>query len=95
MGSINVAIVAQLEAAVERIIAQVQNMRILIESAPNGIVVVDRRGIIKLINTGSEKLFGYTRHELVGRNVEALVPDQRVERTGARGIRFNNTPRLG
>jgi len=79
MASINVAIVALLDAAVERIMAQVQNMRVLIESAPNGIVVVDERGIIKLINTSTEKLFGYSRHELLGRNVEVLVPDQQVD----------------
>jgi PAS domain S-box-containing protein len=79
LASINVTIVALLDAAVEHIMAQVQNVRVLIESAPNGIVVVDERGIIKLINTSTEKLFGYSRHELLGRNVEVLVPDQQVD----------------
>ncbi len=79
LASINVTIVALLDAAVEHIMAQVQNVRVLIESAPNGIVVVDKQGTIKLVNTSTEKLFGYNRHELLGRNVEVLVPDQQVD----------------
>src|SRR6266511_2139179 len=79
LAGINVTIVALLNAAVEHIIAQVQNMRVLIESAPNGIVVVDKRGTIKLVNASTEKLFGYNRLELLGRNVEVLVPDQQVD----------------
>jgi len=85
IASINVAIVALLDAAVERIMAQVQNMRVLIESAPNGIVVVDKQGTIKLVNASTEKLFGYNRLELLGRNVEVLVPDPQVDTH--RGVR--------
>src|SRR6266581_213000 len=79
LAGINVTIVALLDAAVEHIMAQLQNVRVLIESAPNGIVVVDKQGMIQLINTSTEKLFGYNRHESLGRNVEVLVPDQQVD----------------
>jgi PAS domain S-box-containing protein len=75
---INVIVVALLNAVVERIMAQQQSMRVLIESAPNGIVVVDDQGTIRLVNAGTEKLFGYGRGELVGRNVELLVPEPRA-----------------
>ncbi len=85
LAGINVTIVALLNAAVEHIMAQVQNVRVLIESAPNGIVVVDKQGMIQLINTSTEKLFGYNRHELLGRNVEVLVPDPQVD--PHRGVR--------
>ncbi len=78
IASINVAIVALLDAAVERIMAQVQNVRVLIESAPNGIVVVDEEGVIKLVNSSTEKQFGYNRLDLVGKRVEVLLPVPQV-----------------
>jgi PAS domain S-box-containing protein len=48
----------------------------LLESAPDGIVVVDNTGTIVMINTQTEKMFGYHRDELLGQPVEILVPDQ-------------------
>jgi PAS fold len=51
-------------------------MRTLFESAPNGFVVVNDDGIIQLINTGAEKLFGYKSNELIGKGVECLVPER-------------------
>ena len=37
-------------------------------------VIVDQRGIIVLVNSQTEKLFGFSRDELLGRTVEALIP---------------------
>jgi PAS domain S-box-containing protein len=48
----------------------------LIEAAPDAILEVDRDGIIVLMNATTERLFGYTRDELCGRNVDILVPDE-------------------
>src|SRR6478672_10010252 len=39
-------------------------------------MVVDADGVIHLANEQCEKLFGYTRFELIGQNVEILVPDE-------------------
>jgi PAS domain S-box-containing protein len=52
-----------------------QFFRSVLESAPDGLMVVDHRGIVQLANAQTEKLFGYTRDELVGQAVEMLVPD--------------------
>ncbi len=74
IAGVNVALVSLLNLGIERIWAQEESTRVLIESAPNGIVVVDEYGTIRLVNAGAEKLFGYDRAELVGRNVNVLVP---------------------
>ena len=78
VSGINVAVVGMLDALVERLVLQQQNIRLLLESASSGFVLVDERGTIKLVNTSTEKLFGYSREELTGKNVEVLVPEQRV-----------------
>jgi PAS domain S-box-containing protein len=46
----------------------------LLEAAPDAIVGVDADGRIALVNTQTERLFGYRREELVGELVEILVP---------------------
>jgi PAS domain S-box-containing protein len=50
--------------------------RLAVESAPNAMVMVNRRGEIILVNSQTEQLFGYAREELIGRSIEALVPDR-------------------
>jgi PAS domain S-box-containing protein len=49
-------------------------LRTVIESVPNGIIMVNERGIITLCNSEAERMFGYERDELLGRRVEILVP---------------------
>ncbi len=47
----------------------------LLESAPDGIVVIDTNGRITIVNSETEKLFKYTKAELIGESIEILVPD--------------------
>ena len=50
--------------------------RALLESAPDAMVIVDQRGRIVLVNSRTEELFGYPRHELLGYSVEILIPER-------------------
>lgn len=48
--------------------------RMLFEAAPNGVMAVDAAGCIIQLNAQLEKMFGYSRSELIDRPAEVLVP---------------------
>ena len=50
--------------------------RLLVETAPTGILICDGQGCITEANTQLQRMFGYTSEELVGQPVEMLVPEQ-------------------
>ena len=53
-----------------------ERLRQTVDSAPNGMVMSDSEGKIVLVNTQMERLFGYSRDELLGQSVELLVPER-------------------
>jgi PAS domain S-box-containing protein len=65
---------------------------LVVEAAPSAIVVVDERGRIALVNAQTEKLFAYTRAELLGQSIDLLVPER--FRRGHAGLRasFSGAP---
>lgn len=53
-----------------------EKLKQVIESAPNAMVLVSEEGKINLVNSQTEKLFGYKRNELIGKRVEMLMPER-------------------
>ena len=52
----------------------------LLEAAPDAIVGVDGNGVIVLVNAQTERLFGYERGELLGQQLEILIPETARDR---------------
>jgi two-component system CheB/CheR fusion protein len=50
--------------------------RALIETLPDGVVIVNYAGRIELVNSQIEEMFGYRREELIGQPAEMLVPTE-------------------
>lgn len=53
-----------------------QKFKALLESAPDAIIIVKCDGSIMLVNSQAEKIFGYQREELLGKDIEILVPER-------------------
>ena len=53
-----------------------ERFRQVVESAPNAIVMIGPTGLIEMVNAETERVFGYTRNELLGKPVEMLVPER-------------------
>jgi PAS domain S-box-containing protein len=66
----------------------------LLEAAPDAMVVVDQSGRMILANAQTERLFGYRREEILGRNVELLIPTRFHERHQAHRTTFFSQPRI-
>lgn len=60
----------------EELQCEVEFYRRVLERSPDALLVVDADGVIILANDQCERMFGYTRSELVGQKVEVLVPDE-------------------
>jgi two-component system sensor kinase FixL len=59
------------EAAVAR---REQHLRSILATVPDGMVVMDEQGVVSSFSSAAERLFGYAKAEVVGRNVSMLMP---------------------
>jgi PAS domain S-box-containing protein len=79
-------------AMTSRAVAE-EKFRGLLESAPEPMVIVNRLGEIVLVNAQTEKLFGYSRQELLGKPVETLAPERFREKHVDHRTRYSISPR--
>ncbi len=89
-----VAVAVQRRNDEEAIRRSEAHFRGLLESAPDAIAIVNAQGEIKLINKEAEKLFGYSRQELLGQPIEMLVPERYRQYHGAHRADYFSEPRV-
>jgi PAS domain S-box-containing protein len=68
-----------------------QRFRLLFESAPSAMVMINALGQIEMINGQTERMFGYPRAELSGRSIETLLPERLRAHNRASGSSFFST----
>jgi two-component system sensor kinase FixL len=83
-------------AARRRAAAINDHLRSILDTVPDGVVVIDRAGIMTSFSPAAERMFGWTADEAIGRNVNLLMPEphhsahdgyiQRYHRTGEKRI---------
>lgn len=82
----------QLEASQRELIEREQRASDTLEASPAGMLVVNRLGVIELANTQAERLFALRREQLIGLNVDQLVPESIRASHAANRERFHAHP---
>lgn len=85
-----------LERRAEELRASETRLRAVVDTATDGIIVIDTHGIIDRFNLGAELLFGYTADEVIGKNVSMLMPSPDREQHDGYLARYlaGGTPRV-
>ena len=53
-----------------------ERYRLLLETAPTGIVITNERGMVVQANAEALRIFGYVRRELIGQTIDTLLPER-------------------
>ncbi|SPP63782.1 PAS domain S-box protein [Nitrospira lenta] len=83
---LSVSLVRHADGTPRYFIAQIQDrshrkraeeqLRLVVEAIPTGILLINHHGAIQLINAQMEEMFGYSRNELIGQPMEVLIPER-------------------
>jgi two-component system sensor kinase FixL len=67
------------------------HLRSILHTIPDAMIVIDGRGIIQLFSTAAERLFGWSEHEAIGKNVSILMPEPDRSRHDSYIARYRST----
>ena len=68
--------IAERRRTEKKLQASENQFRTLLESAPDGMVIMAQDGTLVMVNNQAEKMFGYSREEIIGQKIELLVPER-------------------
>jgi PAS domain S-box-containing protein len=71
---------SSLQARQAALQASEARLRAVVDTAADGIITINRQGMIESVNPEVERLLGYGRDELIGQNVRMLMPSPDYER---------------
>lgn len=66
--------ITELQATREALIASENRSSAVLETAVNAIITMNEQRVIETVNTATERIFGYSRDEMVGKNIRMLMP---------------------
>jgi PAS domain S-box-containing protein len=69
--------------------------RVVADSVPDGMLVVDPAGVITLANHEIERQFGYSRDQLIGQSIDILLPELRVAHAAHRATTVPGAQQVG
>jgi len=74
-------LVAAIDSLMQRTLGPVSQhmdeprLRAVLDTAVDGVILIDADGIVRMFNPACERLFGYARDEVIGHNVKMLMPE--------------------
>ncbi len=85
--------ITQIRETTEALRASEARFRGLIETAPEAVIITDDSGRILLVNEQAQKIFGYRPEELIGEQIETLVPEASREQHAQNYAAYVNDPK--
>jgi len=70
-----------IESFLENSAIQTKQLNIILATVPDGVLIVNEKGVISLVNPAAESIFGYKEAELLGKSVEVLLAQQPIPET--------------
>ncbi len=82
------------ESGPPRTVAETLLSASVVEAIPDAVAAVNQQGVIVQVNSQTEKLFGYTRSELIGQRIEMLVPERQRPQHDQHRDQFHRQPKI-